>query len=110
MPVIKQDRLKTPVQFVKGVGPHRADRLRRLGIETAEQLLFYLPRDYQDLTDLRPIARLESGKLQTVRGTIVDLDARETAKGGNLAAALIEDGTGRLRAVWFNQPLAIKRF
>ena len=38
--------------------------------QTVEQLLFYLPRDYQDLTDVRPIAQLESGKLQTVRGRL----------------------------------------
>jgi ATP-dependent DNA helicase RecG len=104
------DRLAGPVQFVKGVGPQRADKLRRLGVETVEQLLWYLPRDYQDLTDLRPIAELETGTLQSVRGRIVDLDARETRTQGTLAAALIEDGTGRVRAVWFNQPLAFKRF
>jgi ATP-dependent DNA helicase RecG len=103
------DRLQSAVQFVKGVGPQRAEKLRRLGVETVEQLLFYLPRDYQDLTDLRPIAKLEAGKLQTVRGRVIDLDARETRKHGTLAAALIEDGSGRLRGVWFNQPLAIKR-
>ncbi len=104
------DHLSSPVQFVKGVGPQRAEKLRKLGVETVEQLLFYLPRDYQDLTDLRPIAKLETGKLQTVRGQILDLDARETGKGGSFAAALIADETGRLRGVWFNQPMAIKRF
>jgi ATP-dependent DNA helicase RecG len=102
--------LNSPVQFLKGVGPQRAEKLRRLGIETVEQLLYYLPRDYQDLTDLRPIAELEAEKLQTARGRVVDLDAKETHKGGTLSAALIDDGTGRLRAVWFNQPTAIKRF
>src|SRR5262245_60423800 len=104
------DRLGMSVQYLKGVGPNRAEKLQRLGIETVEQLLFYLPRDYQDLTDVRPIAQLESDKPQTARGTVVDLDAKETYKGGTFAAALIDDGTGRLRGVWFNQPTAIKRF
>jgi ATP-dependent DNA helicase RecG len=106
----ERDRLDAPVQYMKGVGPQRAEKLRRLGVETVEQLLFYLPRDYQDLTDLRPIAQLEASKLQTARGTIVDLDAKETFKGGTVAAALIDDTTGRLRGIWFNQPTAIKRF
>jgi ATP-dependent DNA helicase RecG len=110
MPDSPENRLVKPAQFVKGVGPDRAERLRRLGVETVEQLLFYLPRDYQDLTDLRPIAKLEASKLQTARGKVVDLDAKETHKGGTLAAALIDDGTARLRGVWFNQPTAIKRF
>jgi len=103
------ERLEKPVQFVKGVGPQRAALLQRLGVDTVEQLLFFLPRDYQDLTDLRPIHQLEAGKLQTVRGKIIDLDAKETAKQGTVAAALIHDGTARLRAVWFNFPSAIKR-
>src|SRR5262245_55379311 len=104
------NRLTTSVQYLKGVGPRRAEKLKRLGVETIEQLLFYLPRDYQDLTDLRLIKDLEAAKLQTARGKIVDLDAKETSKGGMLAAALIDDGTGRVRGVWFNQPTAIKRF
>jgi ATP-dependent DNA helicase RecG len=89
------DRLTTSVQYLKGVGPQRAEMLKRLGVETVEQLLFYLPRDYQDLTDLRPIGELEATKLQTARGEIVDLDAKETHKGGTFSAALIDDGTGR---------------
>src|SRR5262245_57087488 len=104
------DRLTTSVQYLKGVGPQRAEMLKRLSVETVEQLLFYLPRDYQDLTDLRPIGELEATKLQTARGKIVDLDAKETHKGGTLSAALIDDGTGRVRGVWYNQPAAIKRF
>src|SRR5262245_54696425 len=93
--------LATSVQYLKGVGPQRAGKLKRLGVETVEQLLFYLPRDYQDLTDLRPIGKLEKGTLQTARGKIVDLDAKETYKGGTVAAALIDDGTGRVRGVWY---------
>jgi ATP-dependent DNA helicase RecG len=103
-------RLDESVMYLKGVGPQRAELLKRLGVETVEQLLFYLPRDYQDLTDLRPIAQLEAGKLQTARGKVLDVDAKETHKGGSLAVALLGDNTGRLRGVWFNQPTAIKRF
>ncbi len=110
VPSLIADPLEGPVQYVKGVGPQRADRLRRLGVETVRHLLFYLPRDYQDLTDLRQIAQLEAGRLQTVRGIVADLDAKELGPTKSLAAALIEDGSGRLRGVWFNQPGALKRF
>ncbi|HYW79025.1 MAG TPA: hypothetical protein VE890_05580, partial [Thermoguttaceae bacterium] len=44
-------QLATPAQFLKGVGPQRAEILDRLGLRTARDVLFFLPRDYQDLTD-----------------------------------------------------------
>ena len=49
--------------FSKGVGPQRAELLARLGVRTARDLLFFFPRDYQDLTDRRAIAQLEEGVL-----------------------------------------------
>jgi ATP-dependent DNA helicase RecG len=104
------DRLDTPAQFVKGVGPQRAEKLLRLGIHTARDLLFYVPRDYKDLTDLRRIADVEFGKLQTVCGRVVDLDARRAQSGKTISAVLLDDGSGRLVGVWFNQPRILKRF
>ena len=45
--------LATPVQFLKGVGPARAELLERLGLHTVRDVLFFFPRDYQDLSDER---------------------------------------------------------
>ncbi len=64
------EQLATPVQFLKGVGPDRAKLMERLGLRTAADVLFNFPRDYQDLSDLRPIEQLEEDKLQSVRGTV----------------------------------------
>jgi len=105
----QQDPLSKPVQYVKGVGPARAERLRRLGIETVEQLLLHLPRDYEDLSEVRAIAAIEPGQRVTVQGEIADLDVRQTRR-GTIAAALLSDGTGHLRIVWFNQPHMVERF
>ena len=60
-------QLATPVQFVPGVGPHRAELLEKLGLRTAADVLFFFPRDYQDLTQVRPVVELEEGKLQSVQ-------------------------------------------
>ncbi len=46
--------LATPVQFLKGCGSARAELLAKLDVRTVRDLLFFFPRDYQDLTDLRP--------------------------------------------------------
>ena len=47
--------LTKPVQFLKGVGPQRAELLQRLGLRVAMDLLFYFPRDYRDMSELRTI-------------------------------------------------------
>ena len=68
------EQLATPVQFLKGVGPQRAELLERLGLHTARDVLFFFPRDYQDLTDRRDVDELEEGKLQSVRGAVEDIE------------------------------------
>ena len=74
------ERLLTPVQFLKGVGPQRAELLDRLGLRTVRDVLFFFPRDYQDLTDQRDVDQLEEGKLQSVRGTVDDIELRSTGQ------------------------------
>jgi ATP-dependent DNA helicase RecG len=102
--------LATPVQFLKGVGPARAELLDRLGLHTARDVLFFFPRDYQDLSDEREVQQLEEGKLQTVRGVVDDIDLRTTSVGGCILGISLRCRTGQLRALWFNQPFMRERF
>jgi ATP-dependent DNA helicase RecG len=105
------DPLAQSVQFLKGVGPERAEVLQRLGIQTVRDLLFHFPRAYEDLTDVRSIAGLEPGKLQTVRGEVVEITGRSLADGRCLVSVVLSDG-GKvcLEGAWFNQPHAARRF
>ena len=102
--------LLTPVQFLKGVGPHRAEMLDRLGLATARDILFFFPRDYRDLTNRREVAQLEEGKLQSVCGTVEDVDMRSTGTGRCVLGVLLRCGNGFLRGIWFNQPFMRERF
>ncbi len=61
--------LHTPVNYLKGVGPRRADAFRRIGVFTAHDLLLHIPHRYEDATTVMPIARLEVGTDATVIGT-----------------------------------------
>jgi ATP-dependent DNA helicase RecG len=97
-------QLATHVQFLKGVGPARAELLERLGLNAVRDVLFYFPRDYQDLGDQREVEQLEEGKLQTVRGVIEDIDFRGTSSGGCILGVAVRCKTGYVRALWFNQP------
>lgn len=96
--------LATPVQFLKGVGPERAELLAKLGLHAARDVLFYFPRDYQDFSDQREVGQLEEGKPQSVRGVIEEIDYRTTASGGSVMGMLVRSPTGYLRGLWFNSP------
>jgi len=102
--------LATPVQYVKGVGERRAELLDRLGLRAACDLLFFFPRDYEDLTDRRPIADLEEGALQTVCGVVEEIELRNTGTGRCVLGVLIRAEGDYLRAVWFNQPYMQDKF
>jgi len=62
------EKLLTPVQFVLGVGPQRAEPLKNLGIFTARDLLFHFPTGVNDFSDLRTVPRLEADVEQSVHG------------------------------------------
>jgi len=104
------DPLETPVRFLKGVGPARAKLLAKLDLETAGDLLFYMPRSILDLSDVREPDTLEAGLTQTVRGAVVDTDVRRLSKGRTLTAVLLRCGHEFVRGVWFNQPWMRNRF
>ena len=95
--------LGTPVQFVKGIGPQRAEGLRKAGISSVEDLLFHLPLRYEDRSAFAKIGALRPGMRTSVAGEIVAAGLRR-ARRMNLYEVRIEDGTGRLKALWFNQP------
>ncbi|MBL8851484.1 MAG: ATP-dependent DNA helicase RecG [Planctomycetaceae bacterium] len=99
-----ENPLLQSVQFLPGGGPHRAELLEKLGIHTALDLLWHLPRDLLDLTEVRQPQQLVDDEVQTVRGVVVESDARQLSKGRTLTASLIDCGTDFVRGVWFNQP------
>ncbi len=104
------DSLQTSVQFLRGVGPERATLLANLGMTTVEDLLWNLPRDVLDLTNVCRAAELRAGELQTVRGNVVDREGRTTGTGRTMVGVLIESDGLYVRGLWFNQPWMIRKF
>src|SRR5438132_9662202 len=92
-----------PVQFVKGVGPQRAAALAELGVATAEDLLYHLPLRYEDRRSFARIADLRPGMKVSVAGEIAVAGLRR-ARRMTLYEVRLDDGSGRLKALWFNQP------
>jgi len=94
--------LLAPVQFAKGVGPQRAAALAKAGIRTVEDLLYHVPTRYEDRRQLAQIADLRPGMKVSVAGVVAVAGLRR-ARRMTLYEARIEDETGRVKALWFNQ-------
>jgi ATP-dependent DNA helicase RecG len=97
-------RLDMPVTYLKGVGPARAEALRRLGILTARDLLLHIPHRYEDATTVSPIASLEPGMDATIVGKVVSKGVIPTRKGLRIFQAVVRDSSGFIEASWPGQP------
>ena len=99
-----QIELNTPVQFLKGCGPERAAKLAKLGLTTAKDLLFFFPRTYDDLSDVRTVEQFEEGPLLTTVAVVEEVDFRDRPGGGCVVGMLLRQDQNFLRAIWFNLP------
>jgi ATP-dependent DNA helicase RecG len=96
--------LESPVQFVKGVGPQRAEGLAKLGVKTAEDLLLHLPMRYEDRRQFVRLVDLRVGMRVAVSGKVAAAGLRR-ARRLSIYELRLDDGSGRmLKAIFFNQP------
>ena len=95
--------LQAPVQYVKGIGPQKAEALGKVGVRTAEDLLLHLPMRYEDRRSFARVADLRAGMRVSVSGEIAVAGLRR-ARRMTIYEVRLDDGSGRLKAVFFNQP------
>ena len=96
--------LATPAKFLKGVGPVRADALKRLAVFTAGDLLFHIPHRYEDASTIAPIASIETGMDATIIGRVISKGVIPTRKGLRIFQAVVKDATGVIEVSWPGQP------
>lgn len=83
--------------------------LARLGIKTVSDLLYHLPARYEDISAIQPVAGLAKGQDAVVYGKISGLKTRKSWKSRRpIAEGVIEDGTAKVKIIWFNQPYLAK--
>jgi ATP-dependent DNA helicase RecG len=95
--------LDRPIQFLKGVGPRRADAFATLGITTARELLYHVPRRYDDASTVAPIRDLRVGMDATAIGRVRSKGVIPTRKGLRIFQAVIQDDTGMITVAWPGQ-------
>ena len=100
-----------PLTVLKGIGPKTADAMAAVGVSRVVDLLFHLPRRYEDRSRLTTLdSRIEPGSWVLLRGRVEDLRVRRISRRRlHIVDGRIDDGHGSLRVVWFNQRWLGKR-
>ena len=96
-------KLATPLEQIKGVGPKTAQALAAAGLKTISDALNFLPRAYDDYSTAVNIADLQPGKV-TVKARCESVSTRIVRRGLRITTAVLADKSGKVKAVWFNQP------
>jgi len=97
--------LNAPISALAGVGSAMATKLAKIGIKTIGQATAYYPFRYDDFSRQAVIAEARLGEVANFVGTVDIIDTRRSPRRKMyLTEAILNDGTGQLRLVWFNQP------
>jgi len=102
--------LDDSIQWVKGVGPHRAKLLARFSVKTIRDFLYLPPRRYLDRSDIKKIKDLKIGEEVTVEGDIISKSSKKIRKGMLITDVVLYDGSGMINGRWFNQEWVDKQF
>jgi len=96
--------LNAPITVMAGISTGYAEKFAKLGVKTIRDLLFLLPRRYDDYRSLKPINRLEYGDEVTIIASVWDAGTRRARGGAPIFTATLSDGSGLVQCTWFNQP------
>lgn len=102
--------LNTPIEKIGGIYKKYASRLEKLGITSLEDFLYHVPFRYEDYSLISKIGRVQPGETVTVQGEITEIKNEYTRRFRNLQKAKVEDETGSIKIIWFNQPFISKIF
>ena len=97
--------LDTPIEKLAKVGPRNLPRLKKLGIETVKDLLWHFPHRYEDYRRQVPAEDIkEPGEIVSLQGEVIKIKTTSLWRRRSVTEAFIQDDSGVIRAVWFNQP------
>ena len=95
--------LRADIKEIKGIGPKKAEALKKIGIATVYDLLTHFPRAYDDRSVMTGLSALRAGMETTVTGIVQQFEEKSIRRNLSLLNVRIADGTGHLMLCWFNQ-------
>lgn len=100
--------LKTPLRELSRMFSAYDKRLEKLGIVSVQDLLYHIPFRYEDYSLLSTIARAQPGEIITIQGVVTEITNAYTRSFKTIQKAIVQDATGSVEAIWFNQPYLTK--
>ncbi|HEU0266059.1 MAG TPA: DEAD/DEAH box helicase, partial [Candidatus Saccharimonadaceae bacterium] len=91
---------------IRGVGVKTAEQLAAAGLMTVGDIITFLPYRHEDFSEITPIAEIAPGK-RTIEARCEAISTRRVRRGMTVTTATLADASGKLRAVWFNQPYRV---
>ena len=95
--------ISAPLEQVKGVGEKTGEQFRLAGLRSVYDLINFLPRAYEDFSHVTQIANIHPGKM-TIKARCEKIATRPVRRGLRITTATLADESGKIQAVWFNQP------
>ncbi len=95
--------LATSLEKIKGVGVKTGEQFAAAGIHTVGDLITYLPRAYEDFSHVTKLSEISPGKV-TIKARCEKIETRPVRRGMKVTTATLADDSGKVQAVWFNQP------
>lgn len=95
---------------IAGIGPKTLIKLNKLKINTLKDLLYHFPYRYLDFSNISNINQVEDKEVVTVTGKLINFQNIFTRNHKNLQKAVVQDKTGQINLLWFNQPYLSQNF
>ena len=99
------------IQYIKGVGPKKAYRLKRLNVHTIEDLLYFVPRDYDDRSIFKTIRECAIGEKTSLEVEVIGVgNITRPRKNMSILKIPVKDSSSNASLVWFNQEYLRNKF
>lgn len=98
------------IEVMHGIGAKSAQLLRKLQIYTLNDLLYHVPVYYKDSSQIELISELDSQSPKTVKVNLERLQNIRLRQGKSIQKGTINDVSGRIEVIWFNQPFLVNNF
>ena len=101
-------QLNDNISSLPKIGPFFAKKFQKLGINSVEDLFYHVPSRYLDYSLVTTINKLHPDETATIHAKIVSITNVFSKRGVRMQIGSVEDATGKLMVVWFNQPFLVR--
>lgn len=105
---VKNMQLSDSIREIKGIGEKSEKLFAKLGISTVEELLFFYPREYEIVENIRPINEVQEGHIVVVSGTLGSKPRLQYVRNLKIVSTFLRDASGQLEVTWFNMTFIMK--